>query len=245
VPVQQDNQESKVMHQFARFAHEYSRYNIIQREVAKTLVGQLPHKRYTCIVDIGCGSGTVHKIIDRLKIEVDNYIALDASSEMLALHPSKQNIQKIHANFNDKETFENLDIRKEETFFLSSSALQWSKDLEFTFSQLAHKSKYAYFAIFTANTFKTLHKIADVQSPIYSEKRLKEVISTYYDAKFQLKRYKLEFKSVRDMFKYIKKSGVSGGDKQLSYTQMKTVMDTYPLKYLEFEVLFVEATSLA
>jgi malonyl-CoA O-methyltransferase len=47
------------------------------------------------------------------------------------------------------------------------------------------------------------------------------------------------------MFRYIKKSGVSGGEKQLSYKQMKMLMEKYPLNYLEFEVLFVEATSLA
>jgi len=47
------------------------------------------------------------------------------------------------------------------------------------------------------------------------------------------------------MFRYIKKSGVSGGEKQLNYQQMKRLMENYPLNYLEFEVLFVEATSLA
>lgn len=47
------------------------------------------------------------------------------------------------------------------------------------------------------------------------------------------------------MFKYIKKSGVSGGEKQLSYKETKQLMHTYPLSYLEFEVLFVEGTSLA
>jgi malonyl-CoA O-methyltransferase len=47
------------------------------------------------------------------------------------------------------------------------------------------------------------------------------------------------------MFKYIKKSGVSGGEKRLGYKEMKVLMELYPLNYLEFEVLFVEATSLA
>jgi len=41
------------------------------------------------------------------------------------------------------------------------------------------------------------------------------------------------------MFKYIKRSGVSGGKKQLNYKQMKKIMQNYPLDYLEFEVLFV------
>ena len=46
------------------------------------------------------------------------------------------------------------------------------------------------------------------------------------------------------MFNYIKKSGVSGGEKQLTYMQTKQLMKSYPLDYLEFEVLFVEARPL-
>ena len=43
------------------------------------------------------------------------------------------------------------------------------------------------------------------------------------------------------MFRYIKKSGVSSGEKKLSYAETKQLMETYPLDHLEFEVLFVEA----
>jgi len=46
------------------------------------------------------------------------------------------------------------------------------------------------------------------------------------------------------MFRYIKKSGVSGGEKQLSYKQIKHLMKAYPLDYLEFEVLFIKADSM-
>jgi len=41
------------------------------------------------------------------------------------------------------------------------------------------------------------------------------------------------------MLRYIKESGTSGGEKQLSYKQTKRLLDQYPLDYLEFEVLFV------
>ncbi len=73
---------------------------------------------------------------------------------------------------------------------------------------------------------------------------MRETIEKYYHAEFELKEYRLYFETVREMFNYIKKSGVSGGEKQLTYKQTKQLMKTYPLDYLEFEVLFVEATSL-
>ena len=51
--------------------------------------------------------------------------------------------------------------------------------------------------------------------------------------------YKLEFDSVRDMFKYIKQSGVSGSRSVLDYKQTKKLMNEYPVSYLEFEVVFI------
>jgi malonyl-CoA O-methyltransferase len=117
--------------------------------------------------------------------------------------------------------------------------------LDFTLSEIAKKASRAYLAIFTSNTFKTLHETAQISSPIYPEAVLRETIKRYYHAEFELKKYKLHFESVREMFNYIKKSGVSGGEKQLSYQQTKQLMKQYPLDYLEFEVLFVRATSFA
>jgi len=241
VPIR-ENKESKVVKQFARFAHQYNSYNVIQAEVARRLVDKLPMKKYATILDMGCGSGEVYKNIKKRKISFDSFIALDSASEMLTLHPSHTSIKKIVADFNNLETYQNLHIEKD-TLLLSSSALQWSKDLEFSFAQISQKVNKVYFAMFTANTFKTLHKTAQIESPIYAPEVLKKSIEKYYDASFELKEYKLEFKSVRDMFHYIKKSGVSGGEKQLSYRQIKELMSQYPLEYLEFEVLFVDATS--
>jgi len=240
----QENKESKAIKEFSRFAYQYDTYNVIQSEVAKRLVAQIPTKEYECIIDIGCGSGEVYKNIKKRKIDFIKFIALDSSSEMLSLHPSSTHIEKTIVNFNNKRRFEKLYIPKE-TLILSSSALQWSSDLDFIFSQLSQQATKAYLSIFTAKTFKTLHKTAGIQSPIYSKEILQEIIQKYYHANFELVEYRLEFKTMREMFNYIKKSGVSGGEKQLTYKETKKLMCEYPLKYLEFEVLFVEGTSLA
>ncbi len=41
------------------------------------------------------------------------------------------------------------------------------------------------------------------------------------------------------MFKYIKRSGVSGSRKILSYKESKKLLNEYPLSYLEFEVIYI------
>lgn len=234
--------ESKAIKEFARFAHQYNRYNMIQTEVAKVLVELLPMNEYATLVDLGCGSGEVYKNIQQRAHHFKEYIALDSSQEMLDLHPSSKKVIKLKADFNAIATYHyfNTDTKK---VLLSSSALQWSKDFDFTIKQLAKKFEKVYFAIFTAGTFKTLHQVAKIDSPIYTKEELQKILERYYDSTFKTKVYKLGFKNVRDMFQYIKRSGVSGGEKQLSYKQTKYIMRNYPLNYLEFEVLFVEGLS--
>jgi len=233
------------MNEFSRFAHQYDQYNMIQTEVAHRLVSRLSGHTYKTVVDLGCGSGAIYHNMKQHKITYDSFIALDSAEEMLSIHPNDTKIQKLHANFNREDTYQKLHSKKDEVTLFSASALQWSKDLDFVFSHLASLATEAHFAIFTSGTFETLHKTAAINSPIYTKEKLQEVIERYYDAAFTLQSYRLEFKTVRDMFRYIKKSGVSGGEKKLSYQQMKRLMENYPLNYLEFEVLFVEATSLA
>lgn len=234
---------SNAAQEFSRFAHQYDTYNVIQAEVAKTLVKKIPFTHITTVLDIGCGRGEVYKNIEQSALSFENFIALDFSPQMLTLHPSAENIKKIQADFNVFHAFENILLDKK-SLILSSSALQWSKDLDFTLGQIAQKSPSAYFAIFTANTFKTLHQTAGIASPIYPDSVLRDVIQKYYRASFEIKEYRLSFESVREMFHYIKKSGVSGGEKHLTYKQTKELMKLYPLDYLEFEVLFVEGNSL-
>jgi malonyl-CoA O-methyltransferase len=239
-PVQK--KESKAVKEFSRFAHQYNHYNMIQTEVAKELVEQLPKNDYETIVDIGCGSGEIYKNIERCGHSFKEYIALDYSSEMLSLHPTTEKIIKIQADFNSIETYRHFD-ESSKSILLSSSALQWSKDLDFTIKQLSKRFEKAYFTIFTSGTFKALHQVAKIDSPIYTKQALQEILERYYDASFKTRVYRLDFENVREMFQYIKKSGVSGGEKQLSYKQTKHLMQSYPLTYLEFEVLFMEGIS--
>jgi len=236
---------SKAMKEFSRFAHQYDQHNMIQAEVAKRLISGLSVNYYRNIIDLGCGSGAVYNNIQKQNISYDTFMALDSSKEMLDIHPNNAKVQKIHADFNRPKTYQEFNLKKEDVTLISASSLQWSKDLDFVFSHLSSVAREAHFAIFTSGTFHTLHLTAGIESPIYTKEQLQEAIGRYYEATFTLQSYRLEFKTVRDMFRYIKKSGVSGGEKQLSYKQVKKLMETYPLDYLEFEVLFVEATSLA
>jgi len=230
---------STITEEFSRFATSYIKYSVIQERVAQKLIDTLPFGyKYDSILDVGCGEGQIVKKLEQKKIVTSNFFALDASVKMLELHPLEKNIIKINANFNTNFV-EKLPLNRVE-LLLSSSALQWSKNLDFTLKQLAKLSTKHYYAIFTSNTFRTLHKTAKIDSPIYSSSLLKKKLLTYYpNSLFEIENYHLKFESTREMLRYIKKSGVSSGEKKLSYLQTKQLIQDYPLDYLEFEVLFM------
>jgi malonyl-CoA O-methyltransferase len=232
---------SNVIQEFSRFAHQYDKHNMIQIEVAKTLIERLSFDAYDTVLDIGCGSGEIFRNLQKKSISPKLFTAFDSSSVMLDIHPEMKNIIKICADFNDRNFLNALPLQKYD-LVISSSSLQWSEDLDFTLDKLSQLSERLQAAIFTSGTFKTLHNTAKITSPIYSVEVVQKAIAKQYrETSFTLHRYVLDFDSVREMFQYIKKSGVSGGEKRLSYKQTKQLMNAYPLKYLEFEVLFVEA----
>lgn len=237
----EEKEVSRVVQEFSRFAHQYNNYNMIQSRVASELVEKLPFFSYSNVIDIGCGSGEIFKNFQFRNITVTNFVALDSAKTMLDIHPNDQNILKVCSDFNADFFLKSLHLQQYD-LVISSSALQWSRDLNFTIEKLSTLSEMFYGAIFTSGTFKTLHQIANILSPIYDSRKVQEMISKYYrDIRFELHYYNLEFNSVREMFQYIKQSGVSGGEKKLSYKQVKKLMEEYPLDYLEFEVLFIEA----
>jgi len=230
----------EIVKEFSRFADEYRKHNIIQSKVASYLTSLITIDKYKNILDLGSGSGAVYQNIVEKNIEFEKFIAFDFSSKMLKLHPNSSNIQKICADFNQKESFEYYK-KKEFDILISSSALQWSSDLSAVLETISLLANKYYFAFFTSNTFKTLHQTAGIDSPIYSKEDIIKILKKNYDFNVEEAQYHLNFSSVQEMFRYIKRSGVSGGIRQLSYKEMKDLIKNYPLNYLEFEVIFVKA----
>ena len=96
--------------------------------------------------------------------------------------------------------------------------------------------------MFTSNTFKTIQNLTNTKSPILDEESIKKAFSRYFECEFETILYKLEFDNKKDLFDYIKKSGVSGSS-ELSYEKAKKLYKEYNLNYLEFEVIFVKTIS--
>ncbi|MFT5835909.1 MAG: malonyl-CoA O-methyltransferase [Sulfurimonas sp.] len=224
----------KVSSEFSKHAHNYGSYNVIQNKVIKRLIKKVKHKPKN-ILDLGCGSGALH---DNITWKYEHFTGVDFAPGMLELHPKAKNCECIYGDFNDKTLFDNLLTYKYDHIF-SASALQWAQDLDMVFENIKSLNTPVSLAIFSSNTFKTLNKTAGLNSLLINTEELDKLQKKYFDADFEVVEYKLEFETTRDMFKYIKRSGVSGSRKVLDYKQTKKLMQEYPLKYLEFEVVFI------
>jgi len=225
----------KISSEFSKYATHYSSYNIIQNQVVEKLLGHINTKPKR-VLDLGCGSGAV---LEKIEWKLEHFVGVDFAPGMLELHPKADHIECIYGNFNGDMLFEHLQTYIFD-YIISASALQWADDLDHVMKNIAALNAPVGLAIFTAGTFKTLNKTASLEPLLRSRKEIKVLQKKYFsDAEFEVVKYTLEFESVREMFRYIKKSGVSGSRRVLSYKETKKLMDEYPLNYLEFEVAFI------
>lgn len=220
--------------EFSRFAHIYADYNRIQKQVAKELL-ELVKDKPQRVLDLGCGSGTLYK---EISWNLESFLGFDLSEKMLENHPHNKIIELACQSFDDPKLYENLK-KIEFDYLLSSSSLQWSKDLKALFKSISNLNKPFALTLFSSNTFKTLHETAQTASPLYSKQKIVTLAKAYLNAEVEFRSYVLKFKTIKELFTYLKKSGVSGNIKQLNYKQTKALMREYPLDYLEFEVAFI------
>ncbi len=222
---------------FSKYANHYDSYNIIQQIVAKALIRELSFKPKK-ILELGCGSGQIYR---NITWDIEKYTAIDSSLQMCELHHKDKKVEVICANFDDSDFF-NIIKDKKYDMVISSSALQWSKDLTKLIGYLSKVTNNINAVLFTSNTFKTIQKITEQDSPILDEKSIKNAFSKYFDCTFEKIEYKLQFDSKKELFSYIKKSGVSGKS-ALDFKVAKKLHKEYNLNYLEFEVIFVKTNS--
>jgi len=224
----------KVSSEFSKYAQSYGSHNVIQEKVAQKLLSLVKGKP-EYILDLGCGSGA---LVKKIEWKYKKFIGVDFAPKMLEIHPKSNNIECIYGNFNDNMLFETL-LTYHFDYILSASALQWATNIEETFKKIRMLHSPIALAIFTENTFKTLYKTASLEPLLPSREYLQRLEEKYFDADFEVVEYRLKFENVREMFRYIKRSGVSGSRNVLSYKEMKKLMDAYPYDYLEFEVAFI------
>jgi malonyl-CoA O-methyltransferase len=214
--------------EFSKRATSYKEHNIIQKKVVKKLVENI-HSKPKNILDLGCGSGAVYNL---LSWDIEKFTGVDKATNMCKLHPTDCKIELLN------QDFENLEFGKYD-LVISSSALQWAKNLDKVFKNIANSTDEIAFSIFCDGTFKTIYEVANLKSFLPNSHELIQLLNKYFEFSHEIVNYKLDFKDNISKFRYIKNSGVSGGERKLSFKDTKKLIENYPHGYLEFEVMFV------
>ncbi len=218
--------------EFSKRAKSYQKTNIIQKKVVKKLIKGIKSKP-KIILDLGCGEGAVFKEIDW---EFDQFIGVDKAENMCTLHPYHDGVLLHNMDFEDPSLYGDI---KTVDITIAASSLQWAKELEKTIENISRHSEEIAFAIFCDGTFKSIYEITKLPSFLPYHDDLITLLSKHFDIYHDTQEYRLEFENNLSKFRYIKNSGVSGGNRQLSYHDTKKLISEYPLSYLEFEVLYV------
>ncbi|NOX15863.1 MAG: methyltransferase domain-containing protein [Epsilonproteobacteria bacterium] len=221
--------------EFEKYAKNYDSNAFIQKKVAKELVQKLNFKPKT-ILDIGCGTGEIYK---NISWKIDRFVGVDCSSSMCKLHPQSKNIEIICSDFESLEFVENIKKLAPFDLLISSSSLQWAKDIGEVFKIYSKLSKKIAFSIFTNKTFKAIYEITNRESFLPSFDSVYLLSKTLNNCIIERKIYKMDFVDNLSMLRYIKEGGISGGNRVLDYKEIKYLLNNYPHSYLEFEVAFI------
>ncbi len=221
--------------EFTRFAISYQYLSNIQQEIAKELISNVP-KDTENILDIGCGNGNIY---NQISWNLSSFYGIDISKEMCKLHPKKENIIIKEANFDDIEIYDfyrgkNIDM------IISSSALQWSQNIENIFNAIPSISNNISFSIFTNNSLKSLLNALNIKSFLLDTNNIINLLKKTYKIKTYTKTYKKSFKNTKDLLSFIKKSGISGGVKRVNISDIKRLVQENAIKIANFEVLFIQ-----
>ncbi len=209
---------------FKRFAHTYGEYNVIQKKIIKKYLPFVKNR----VIDLGCGSEGLCKYKD-----FEFYLGIDNSPEMLKRNPCN----KIQADFNTEKCYEIIRLYDFEQI-VSFSAVQWADDLEFVFSEIKKLKKEYLLAVFTSNTFKSLHKFLDIKSPIYTKEEILKKAKILNPGGMEILHYEMSFKTPRELLEYIKYSGVSA-DARVNPVKIREFLRSFPVNVLEFEVVII------
>jgi len=224
------------INQFDRYATSYSKNREIQDEIAQKLLLAANVGVYKKILDIGCGDGALFEKIEK---KDGLFVGVDASQKMCELHRNRSGCIVVNANFDEpffakkiEDEFGRFDL------LLSSSALQWSKDLKALIAEISTLSDYFAISLFTSGSFASLYNFLELKTFLPTIEEAKAAFAPFCVSKFEIYNVKKSFETPKEAMQYIKQTGVSRGGLQIGYRKAKELYERGP-KELEFEAVYL------
>lgn len=197
-----------IQKRFSRRLKTYDENARIQKQMAEKLISMLSEENfYENILEIGCGTGFLTKIVSEnlsFKTYKANDIVSDCSEYISSINP------KIKFIYGDIEKL----IDESETKFdliISNAAIQWIDDFENFVKKLASKltsNGVLLFSTFGAENFREILFVLGKTLKYYSLKEIEQKFADYNTTTEEDIRI-MSFKTPKDVLRHIQNTGVN------------------------------------
>ncbi|MCD8378173.1 MAG: malonyl-ACP O-methyltransferase BioC [Candidatus Gastranaerophilales bacterium] len=191
---------------FGRSLDTYDKSAIVQKHMSEKLAGMSDLFEFENILELGCGTGFVTKILDK-KVKYSCYDAVDIVS---GCHDYIKSISK-EINFINMD-IENFIPEKKYNLIISNAAFQWLNDFSGFINKLKNyieSDGLIMFTTFGERNFCQLSKLLKNNLKYYSIDGLKSILSGYDIKVLEEEIIELNFQSPSDVLYHIKNTGVN------------------------------------
>ena len=199
-----------IRQRFAKNLENYDKNAKIQKHMAKKLVSLIKNKTPNKILEIGCGTGFVTKLISK-EFTFKTYLALDIVEDC------RQYIYNINPNVKfssiDIEDFIKKDTDKYD-LIISNASLQWVDDFEGVTKNLQTKlapNGELVFSTFGNENFREIFHIVGASLNYYSNYELKNL---FPNSEIYPEIHIMAFDTPKDVLKHLQSTGVNALEKK-------------------------------